>query len=330
MIPRVSNSLTAFALFLASAACANAQALAVPKEKPAKAKEHALSLTTGYIADPFKLDDGKGWHFIHVKVTLDKVTRDAKGAGKGTMEFDPNRGKFNEFGDVSGPFTEIATRKTEVTLKLVKTDGSRLLYEIEGQRWSLVVDRESTGHRLLWKDKDGKTQHVLPLSDVSKPKENPCHPGCFPAKTNILTPDGARAVETIRAGDQILAVDKKGKPCPAKVRSVFVSQAFLVEIETDSGRLITTGKQPLCIAGGTCKTAEDLMPGEELLSWQDGKGQPTKVRAVQKTNKLAQVFNLVLEDQEYFIAGGFLVRSKPPLTADATEAISPEPSRKSK
>jgi hypothetical protein len=280
-------------------------------------------LTTGFLGDPFKLDDSSGWQFIHVRVTLD-----GKGAGKGTMEFDPNGGKYNEFGDVVGPFTEIATRKIEVALKQVKKDGTgRWLYEIQGQRWSLVVAPEPTGHRLLWKDKHGKTVRMLPLVAEGKTKIplEPCYRGCFPVKTNILTPDGARAIETIRAGDVILAVDKKGKPCPAKVRSTFVSNSFLVEIETDSGRLTTTGKQPLCLNGGCCKTGEDLMPGEELLRWQDGKSQPTKIRAIHKTNKLAQVFNLVLEDQEYFIAGGFLVRSKPPFVA--AEAVLPEPSR---
>jgi hypothetical protein len=89
-------------------------------------------------------------------------------------------------------------------------------------------------------------------------------------------------------------------------------------------------KQPLCLDGGICKTAENLRPGEEMVNWQDGQRRPAKTRAVHKTNKLAQVFNLVLEDQEYFIAGGFLVRSKPPLTAKAIEVVSREPSRKFK
>jgi hypothetical protein len=328
MIPRISSLFTALALFLVSAVGANAQTLTVQKEKAPQPKEQTLALTTGFLGDPFKLDDSRGWRFIHLRVTLD-----GKGAGKGTMEFDPNGGKYNEFGDVVGPFTEMATRTTEINLKQVKKDGmGRWLYEIQGQRWSLVVAPEPTGHRLIWKDKEGKTLRMLPLQVVGKTKIplEPCHPGCFPAQTNILTPNGARAIETIQSGDSILAVDKKGKPCPAKVRTVFVSNSFLVEIETDSGRLMTTGKQPLCLSGGTCKTAENLMPGEELLRWQDGKGQPTKIRAVHKTNKLAQVFNLVLEDQEYFVAGGFLVRSKPPLAAAAIEAISPDPSGKSK
>jgi hypothetical protein len=323
MIARIGNPLTALALWLAFAIAAEAQPPAGQKGKPPEPKEQTFSFSTGYLGDPFNQDEGRAAYYIHLRVAVD-----AKGGGKGTMEFDPNNNrKYNEFGDaLPGPSTEIAVRKIEITLKHVKADAAgRRLYDIQGQRWSLVVSPEpisdqAMGHRLIWKDKEGKTQRVLPLEAEGKPNLKPCHPGCFPAKTNILTPDGARSIETIRAGDQILAVDKKGKPCPAKVRSVFVSQAFLFEVETESGRLTTTGKQPLCVSGGTCKTAEDLVPGEELLRWQDGTGRPTKIRAIHQTNQLANVFNLVLEDQEYFIAGGFVVRSKPPALAEAIGA----------
>jgi hypothetical protein len=247
------------------------------------------------------------------------------------MEFDPNFGQVNDFGDVVGR-TEIATHKIPITLKQVKKNDPRLLYEIQEHRWALVVAPGPIGHRLLWKDKEGKILRVLPLEFVDKheiPLE-PCHPGCFPAKTDILTPTGGKAIETIREGDQILAVDKQGKRCPAKVRSVFISRSFLVEIETESGRLTTTNKQPLCLQGGTCKCAEDLVTGEELLHWQDGKSLPAKIRAIHKTKQLAQVFNLVLEDQQYFIAGDFQVRSKPPLEAEATRQDALGDSKESK
>ena len=35
---------------------------------------------------------------------------------------------------------------------------------------------------------------------------------------------------------------------------------------------------------------------------------------VTKTDRVVQVFNLVLNDSELFVAGGFLARSKPPAT----------------
>jgi len=165
-----------------------------------------------------------------------------------------------------------------------------------------------------------------------------CHPGCFPAGTPVLTPDEPRPIETIRAGDYVLGVDKNGKAGPAKVHSAFETENFLVEVETDSGTLTTTNKQPLCLSCGCCKTAGELTPGDELLRWEDGKRRPTKVRAVQQTGRKAKVFNLVLADQDFYIAGGFQVRSKPPLPAKAIvvavsptcDALPPEPAEKSR
>jgi hypothetical protein len=151
-----------------------------------------------------------------------------------------------------------------------------------------------------------------------------CHPGCFPAGTLVLTPKCPRAIENIKAGDYVLGVDKKGKTQPSKVHSAFVTDNYLVEIETDSGRLTTTNKQPLCLACGCCKTAGELQPGDEMLRWEDGVARPTKVRAINQTGRLVQVFNLVLEDQDYYISGGFQVRSKPPLVDVASVQVVPE------
>jgi hypothetical protein len=160
-----------------------------------------------------------------------------------------------------------------------------------------------------------------------------CHPGCFPAGTPVLTPNQPRAIETIQAGETVLGVDQQGQAVPAKVHAAFATENFLVEVETDSGVLTTTTKQPLCLHCGCCKTAGELEPGDELIRWEDGKPRPTKVRAVHQTGRKAKVFNLVLADQAYYIAGGFQVRSKPPLVDKAIfvaasptcDALPPEP-----
>ena len=151
-----------------------------------------------------------------------------------------------------------------------------------------------------------------------------CHPGCFPAGTLVQTSGCPRRIETIKVGEFVLGVDKKGKTVAAKVHSAFVTDNYLVEVETDSGRLITTGQQPLCLACGCTKTANELVPGDEMLSWEDGERRPTKVRAINKTGQLVQVFNLVLEDQDFYISGGFQVRSKPPFADVASIAVVPE------
>jgi hypothetical protein len=151
-----------------------------------------------------------------------------------------------------------------------------------------------------------------------------CHPGCFPAGTLVLTTEDPRPIEEIKAGEYVLGVDKNGNTGAAKVRFAFVTENYVVEIETDSGLLTTTGKQPLCTSCGCSKTAFQLKPGEELLRWENGKVRPTKVLSVKQTHQLVKVFNLVLEDMDYYICGGFQVRSKPPLAVQPAEIVSLE------
>jgi len=111
----------------------------------------------------------------------------------------------------------------------------------------------------------------------------------------------------------VLNVSAAGTTAPVKVASVFVGNSTLVEVDTEAGRLVTTGKQPLSLAGGETKGAADLTAGDAISRWQDGKAVSTKVRGVKPLAEPGRVFNLVLEVRGTFIANGYLVRSKPPV-----------------
>src|SRR5262249_15855225 len=108
-----------------------------------------------------------------------------------------------------------------------------------------------------------------------------------------------------------------------KVQSIFITQNRLLKVQTDDGHLFTTETQPLCLADGTTRAAGELQAGDRVFRWQDGKRRMVKVRAVSPANRLEKVFNLVLGDSEMFIAGGFVVRSKPP-ALDLTSAPAPK------
>jgi hypothetical protein len=139
----------------------------------------------------------------------------------------------------------------------------------------------------------------------------PCHPGCFPAGTLVRVPRGTRPIEQIREGDDVITVETGGKPAAAKVVSVFVTHNRLLEIDTDSGSLETTQTQPVCLKTGELRAAGELRAGDMIWRW-DGLGRkPATVRDV-TNGRHAQVFNLVLGEPTVFIAGDFLVRSKPP------------------
>jgi len=139
----------------------------------------------------------------------------------------------------------------------------------------------------------------------------PCHPGCFPAGTRVLVPQGTMPIEGIREGDLVVTIGADGHASTAQVVSVFVTRNRLLNVRTDSGTLETTETQPICLDTGEMKAAGKLKAGERIWRWDGTARKAATVRDV-TPSKIAQVFNLVLGDPTIFIAGDFLVRSKPP------------------
>jgi hypothetical protein len=245
----------------------------------------------------------------------------AEGAGV-FLSLDPNVGEISPYGEYR-PITEIATRQIEVTLKPVPAKPNapegetRKLYAIDGEgiagRLVLVIPGDAKGTpMLIVQDKDGKREAVHPLLITDFLRIKPCHPGCFPEGTTVLTPKGPRAIQTVQPGDEVLAISAEGKPVAAKVASRFCGQSELVEVETDAGKLVTTPKQPFAVAGGKVKSAGGLVAGDEVRRWDGAKAVAAKVRSVKPLADRAAVFNLVLEVPGTFVAGGYLVKSKPP------------------
>jgi hypothetical protein len=284
-----------------------------PETPPLPWMRAGVSLESDYLHRPFVLDDDRTVHSISIH---------GNGAnGKVMLMLDPNQQKFNLFGD-SVSRTEIALRMVEAKLSQVKTadpmKAGRRLYELQsdkfGGRLLLVVPATEKGqHQLVVRDKGGKhVEYVIPLR-LQVINVQPCHPGCFPAGTTVETPAGPRPIETVKAGDVVQTLSADGKLVPMKVASVFVGQSLIVAIDTDGGVLRTTGKQPLFLTSGGVKSAIDLVAGDEMARWRDGRPQPVKVRGVEvKDTQPVPIFNLVLEEQGIFIANGYLVRSKPP------------------
>ena len=55
-----------------------------------------------------------------------------------------------------------------------------------------------------------------------------------------------------------------------------------------------------------------LKSGDRVWRWQDGRRIESVVGSVVQTGRQEKVFNLILGDSKMFVAGGFLVRGKPP------------------
>jgi hypothetical protein len=239
---------------------------------------------------------------------------------KHTLTLDPNTVIFDAYGDEAGS-TEIAERRIVVSLKKVALDDpnkqGRQLHEVEGENlkgrlFLAFAPKAYSPYKLIVKNKDGKIETVIPLYVQPKNIE-PCHPGCFPTGTLVETPDGAKKIETLQPGDEVLNISIDNKSTPIKIASVFKGQAPIIEIDTDQGIVRTTCKQPMILVNGDFRAAGELRTGDQIARWNANKADSAKVIAVRQTDKIEKIFNLVLEERGTFVANGYLARSKPPI-----------------
>jgi len=198
------------------------------------------------------------------------------------------------------------------------------LYEITGPK---IVSKLSLAHptgadwrsaRFLWATKEGKNRTpvtVLGPQPEVRPPPPPCHPGCFPSGTLVQIPAGTKRVEDLRPGDVVTTVGADGKPSQAKVKQMFVTRNQLVEVNIDGKTLISTSTQPLATADGKVRPAGELKPGDRIYIWARGERTAVEVKSVEATMRVAPVYNAVLGDTTFFVANGFVARSKPPAPA---------------
>jgi len=161
-------------------------------------------------------------------------------------------------------------------------------------------------------------------------KLEPCHPGCFPGQDQTSDPwrnSGNR--NHFERETRFSPLTRKGNRARQGTLGIG-ERGVAVEVETDSGRLTRPASKPLCLSGGTLQGCRRLDAGRGIVCAGRTARATDEDRAIERPKQLAQVFNLVLEDQEYFIAGDFLVRSKPPLTGESNRAGFAGTGRKSK
>lgn len=299
-----------------------------------------VTLSSAYFSHGLPLVESK-YPICSINITAQV---NVKGEGKGKIELTVTPPNYDEFGDlVTG--TEVdrkdRTQRNErpaialdCTIEFVKTGSvgrvntptvTYLLFRIKGPKITsaLMVATQGPGltsGRLLVLGKDGRVEHVVELADLTpRPglggeveRPVPCHPGCFPAGTLVRVPEGAKPIERIRQGDRVSSVDSNGKPSPVTVTAVFVTRNRLLEVRTEGAKLVTTETQPIGLEAGGFRPASELKPGDRVWRWINGERRATAVLSLSPANREAEVFNLVLGGTKGFIAGDFLVRSKPP------------------
>ena len=271
-----------------------------------------------------------------------EATVNEKGEGRGTLTLNLTPPHYDEYGDfVTGRETDNVVRKgpdplppvtLECKLELVKkgfigrineAGVARSVYSVEGPKIRSTLFFATTGPgltsgRLLVHGKKDQVEFVVEMAELKPIKVDPniplppCHPGCFPGGTAILIPGGSKPIDQIRVGDIVTSVGKDGVVSQAPVDKLFTTTNNLFEVRTDRGNVVTTDAQPLCLTDGQFRKAGELKPGDRVWQWRDGKRVESVVKLVAPTGRQDKVFNLVLGDSKMFVAGGFMVRGKPP------------------
>lgn len=272
-----------------------------------------------------------GVHRIKLTVQVDR-----KGEGTGTLVLDETPNLVDDYGF---PITVKAEPpvKLDCTLKLVgkkkmlsegppgtpAVETEWQLFEITGpkivSKLSMARDpgAEWSHVRFLWATKEGKNRTLVMLNGprreiVQPPPPPPCHPGCFPAGTPVQVPGGTKRIEDMRAGDVVTTVGADGKAGQVRVTAMFVTTNRLVEVNTDGKMLMTTATQPLALADGTVRAAGELKAGDRVHVWAKGGRTTAAVQSVVPTERPVPVYNVVLGTTTFFVADGFIARTKPP------------------
>jgi hypothetical protein len=267
----------------------------------------------------------------------------AKGEGKGKLELIVTPPNYDEYGDpVTGTEVDNKNRPQrnerpavvlDCTIEYVKSGSigrvnqgavNRAVFSIKGPKITSPLFLATAGPgltsgRLLVLDSDKRVEYVVDLADLTpRPSTRgggppiPCHPGCFPAGTLVRVAGGTKPIERIRVGDLVTSVDSDGKTSSVKVTDVFVTRNRLLEVRTRDAGLVTTQTQPIALESGGYRPAGELKAGDQIWRLVNNERQAAKVLTVSCADREDQVFNLVLGGIKGFIAGDFLVRSKPP------------------
>lgn len=142
---------------------------------------------------------------------------------------------------------------------------------------------------------------------------------CFPEGVSISTPDGDRAIETIRAGDKVFSLNPvTGKIVTAEVAStVSHENVELLElvVKTQSGKrrvLMTTLDHPYFINSDFTVTtpAVHLKKGDMVHVLRNGKLETETVESARRTRHTSRTYNFHVPGYFNYFADGILVHNK--------------------
>jgi hypothetical protein len=196
---------------------------------------------------------------------------------------------------------EAERKQDELLLQLEKCSNvSR--YELEKKQRELREAQAAAAEAL-------KRAEAARLASL-RAKEQMLQKGCFPAGTPVTVPGGASvAIESLRAGDRVLAVEPSGALVPVRVLRVLLENAPILSITTSLGVLRTTADHPLATSTSSFAEAGELGVGDAVLGYRGG-FTSIRLLAFAADERPSPVYNLTVEPPHTFIAGGVVVHNK--------------------
>lgn len=238
------------------------------------------------------------------RMYVDLVGNEAEMVGQATGTFDYHHQEWSGIGQMAAQGQSPDEIATNMVAGIVLTPAR-------------MVDDLANGDYLQGGYEAGNLVQILaPELELSKGPEVPrcaegvCSSGfeCFVAGTPVVTADGERPIESIRAGDRVLARDAAtGETAVREVVRRFVTPGkevlrLTVRSEDDgvSETLGVTPGHPFRVAGRGWVGAGELAVGDELESAGGGR---LRVAAVERTGERETVYNFEVEGVHTYFVG---------------------------
>lgn len=150
-------------------------------------------------------------------------------------------------------------------------------------------------------EKAGAADTAIGAADAGSAAAHPASGGCFVAGTVVVTENGERAIETLTAGDVVLAADPQtGAQVFQRITHTWVHhERAVLDIQVGGTILTCTPAHPFWVTGLGWREAGTLQPGMGLRTRS---GETPAVLSVDERAGQQTVFNLEVEGlQTYFV-----------------------------
>jgi serpin B len=126
---------------------------------------------------------------------------------------------------------------------------------------------------------------------------------CFVAGTPVLTSDGAKPIEQLKAGDFVLSKDEHdiaGKIEPKRVEEAYRRHAAIIDLRIGGKTIRTTAEHPFYVNERGWTDAGKLRAGD-LLATEAGKWM--EVEKISASGESAPVYNIKVADHHTYFVG---------------------------